>query len=336
MPETWLFRYPGSFEALQYRMSTSTSRPFRVLSVACATGAEPFSIAATALSAGLRPEQVSVIGIDPNPAALASALRSATGASGEPAGADGFARDASALAGAAVGAAVAGALAGVMGLSVLDPLILPGGIALIAGFALIACSDRLERPGDAVPFRAAALREVLAVRPICVVLAGQVVPSGIALGLAVLVALKAGAGGWALLALGLGLWAAGPLASLLLTRPFAASSIHLLAVLALAAAAQPMWLPPILAAWLAGLAAATLWRAGSAALHALAWEFRGVAPEQATLRLGLMVRFLAVLASVAALSASDLGPLATAAMVAAAGGVLAAAALRMRALAQVP
>jgi len=79
VPETWLFRYPGSFEALQYRMSTSTSRPFRVLSVACATGAEPFSIAATALSAGLRPDQVSVIGIDPNPAALASARRAELG-----------------------------------------------------------------------------------------------------------------------------------------------------------------------------------------------------------------------------------------------------------------
>jgi chemotaxis protein methyltransferase WspC len=79
VPETWLFRYPGSFEALQYRMSTSPSRPFRVLSVACATGAEPFSIAATALSAGLRPDQVSVIGIDPNPAALASARRAELG-----------------------------------------------------------------------------------------------------------------------------------------------------------------------------------------------------------------------------------------------------------------
>jgi len=79
VPETWLFRYPGSFEALQHRMSTSTSRPFRVLSVACATGAEPFSIAATALSAGLRPDQVSVIGIDPNPAALASARRAELG-----------------------------------------------------------------------------------------------------------------------------------------------------------------------------------------------------------------------------------------------------------------
>jgi chemotaxis protein methyltransferase WspC len=60
-------------------MSTGTSRPFRVLSVACATGAEPFSIAATALSAGLRPDQVSVIGIDPNPAALASARRAELG-----------------------------------------------------------------------------------------------------------------------------------------------------------------------------------------------------------------------------------------------------------------
>jgi chemotaxis protein methyltransferase WspC len=79
VPETWLFRYPGSFEALQYRMSTSPSRPFRVLSVACATGAEPFSIAATALSAGLLPDQVSVIGIDPNPAALASARRAELG-----------------------------------------------------------------------------------------------------------------------------------------------------------------------------------------------------------------------------------------------------------------
>lgn len=79
VPETWLFRYPGSFEALQYRMSTSPSRPFRVLSVACATGAEPFSIAATALSAGLLADQVSVIGIDPNPAALASARRAELG-----------------------------------------------------------------------------------------------------------------------------------------------------------------------------------------------------------------------------------------------------------------
>jgi hypothetical protein len=148
--------------------------------------------------------------------------------------------------------------------------------------------------------------------------------------------LEAGAGGWALLALGLGLWAAGPLAGLLPARPFAATAAHLLAVLALAAAAQPMWLPPLLAAWLAGVAAATLWRAGSAALHAMAWEFRGVAPEQATLRLGLMLRFLAVLASAAALSASDLGPLATGTMAVAAAGVLAVAALRMRALPQVP
>lgn len=269
-------------------------------------------------------------------AALASVLRLATGAAGEPAGAGGFARDASALAGAGVGAAVAGALAGMMGMSVPDPLILPGGIAIIAGFALMACSERLEMPGDAAPLRPAALREVLAARPIGIVMAGLVVPSGVAFGLALLVALQAGAGGWALLALGLGLWASGPLAGIMPARPFAAAGFHLLAALALAAAAQPMLMPPLLAAWLAGLAAATLWRAGSAALHAMAWEFRGVAPEQATLRLGLVLRFLAVLASAAALTMSDLGPVATGAMAAAAVGVMAAASLRMRALPQVP
>ncbi|MFM2148632.1 MAG: hypothetical protein RLZZ187_938 [Pseudomonadota bacterium] len=269
-------------------------------------------------------------------AALASVLRWATGPAGEPAGADGFARDTSALAGAGAGAAVAGALAGMTGLSVPDPLILPAGLAIIAGFALMACSDRLEMQGDAAPMRLAALREVLAARPIGIVLAGQVVPSGVALGLALLVALQTGAGAWAMLALGLGLWAAGPLASILPARPFAATGVHLLAALALAAAAQPLWLPPLLAVWLAGLAAATLWRAASAALHAMAWEFRGVAPEQATLRLGLVLRFLAVLVSAAALSVSDLGPLAAGAMAAAAAGVLAAASLRMRALPQVP
>lgn len=269
-------------------------------------------------------------------AALAAVLRWSTGAADEPAGADGFARDTSVLAGAGAGAAVAGALAGMMGLSVPDPLILPAGIAIIAGFALMTCSDRLEMPGDAAPFRSAALREVLATRPIGVVLAGQLVPAGLAFGLAVLVALQTAAGGWALLALGLGIWAAAPFAGLLPARPLAATGLQLLAALALAAAAQPMWLPPLLAVWLAGFAAATLWHAASAALHATAWEFRGVVPEQATLRLGLVLRFLAVLASAAALWLSELGPVAAGAMAAAAAGALAAATLRRRALPQVP
>ena len=269
-------------------------------------------------------------------ATLAAVLRWSTGAAGERAGTDGFARDASALAGAGAGAAMAGALVGVMGLSVPHPLILTVGLAVIAGFALMTCSDRLEMAGDAAPLRPSALREVLAIRPICIVLAGLIVPAGIAFGLAVLVALKAGSGGWALLALGIGVWAAGPLAGALSARLWTATSLQLLAALALAAATQPAWLPPLLAAWLAGFAAATLWRAGSAAWHATAWEFRSVTPEQATLRLGLVLRFLAVLASGAAVMVFDLGPVAAATMLVAAVGVLAVAARRTRPMPQVP
>jgi hypothetical protein len=269
-------------------------------------------------------------------AALAAVLRWATAAAGEPSGTDGFTRDASALAGAGGGAALAGALAGLTGLSAPDPLLLPAGLAVIAGFALMASSDRLEMLGDAAPLRPAALREVWAIRPIGVVVAGQVVPAGVAFGLAVLVALQAGSGGWALLALGLGLWAAGPVAGLLSARLWTATSLQLLAALALAAAAQPEWLSPLLATWLAGFAAATLWRAGSAALHATAWEFRGAAPEQAMLRLGLVLRFLAIPASGIAVTAFGLGPVAAAAMVVAAVAVLTSAASRTRAIPQVP
>lgn len=46
-PETWLFRYPASFEHLRREAaSRSNSAPMRVASLGCATGAEPFSIAA--------------------------------------------------------------------------------------------------------------------------------------------------------------------------------------------------------------------------------------------------------------------------------------------------
>lgn len=75
VPETWLFRYPSSFELLRARLAARRDRPFRALSVACATGAEPFSIAATAIAAGIDPSRVRVLGIDPNPAALERARR---------------------------------------------------------------------------------------------------------------------------------------------------------------------------------------------------------------------------------------------------------------------
>lgn len=70
VPETWLFRYPSSFEVLHSQFLRQTRRPVRALSVACATGAEPFSIAATAMAAGIHPDDIHVLAIDPNPDAL--------------------------------------------------------------------------------------------------------------------------------------------------------------------------------------------------------------------------------------------------------------------------
>lgn len=70
VPETWLFRYAESFELLHRRLAARGPAPFRALSIACATGAEAFSIAATALAAGIPPADIHVLAIDPNPAAL--------------------------------------------------------------------------------------------------------------------------------------------------------------------------------------------------------------------------------------------------------------------------
>jgi len=68
VPETWLFRYPAAFELLRGRLAGRTG--FRALSVACATGAEPFSIAAAALAAGVPAGRIRVDAVDPNPEAL--------------------------------------------------------------------------------------------------------------------------------------------------------------------------------------------------------------------------------------------------------------------------
>jgi chemotaxis protein methyltransferase WspC len=73
VPETWLFRYPASYELLRTRLAERRDRPFRALSVACATGAEPACIVMAAMAAGLPPEAITVEAIDPNPSALAVA-----------------------------------------------------------------------------------------------------------------------------------------------------------------------------------------------------------------------------------------------------------------------
>ena len=76
VPETWFFRYPSSFELLRALLSSHAadrSSHVRILSVGCAAGCEPVSIAISALSAGVAPERLEVIAIDRNPQAVRDA-----------------------------------------------------------------------------------------------------------------------------------------------------------------------------------------------------------------------------------------------------------------------
>lgn len=74
VPETWLFRYPAAFELLREHWATlGPGASVRAISVACATGAEPFSIAAAARAAGIPADAAHVLAIDPNPEVLAIA-----------------------------------------------------------------------------------------------------------------------------------------------------------------------------------------------------------------------------------------------------------------------
>lgn len=79
VPETWLFRTRASFEWLRERLAARRrerpGEPLRMLSAACANGAEAYSMAATALAAGLPPGSFRIDAIDLNDAALAEARR---------------------------------------------------------------------------------------------------------------------------------------------------------------------------------------------------------------------------------------------------------------------
>ncbi len=76
VPETWFFRYPASFEFLQDQLVArrrESSQRLVIASLGCATGVEPWCIAACALSAGWRSDQVKVHAIDRSPFAIESA-----------------------------------------------------------------------------------------------------------------------------------------------------------------------------------------------------------------------------------------------------------------------
>ncbi|MFM7480224.1 MAG: CheR family methyltransferase [Planctomycetota bacterium] len=72
VPETWLFRYPSSFETLR-DACLARGRAIRMASIGCATGQEPFCMAAAALSALGDDCEIVVDALDRNPAALAVA-----------------------------------------------------------------------------------------------------------------------------------------------------------------------------------------------------------------------------------------------------------------------
>jgi chemotaxis protein methyltransferase WspC len=70
-PETWLFRHGPAFECLRERITGSA--PLRMASLGCASGAEPFSMAAAAASVGRHAGNTRIVALDRNATALQKA-----------------------------------------------------------------------------------------------------------------------------------------------------------------------------------------------------------------------------------------------------------------------
>lgn len=80
VPETWFFRYPESFAALVRlalaRLATlAGARPLRILSLPCATGEEPYSIAMALLDAGVAAPLFRIDALDVSPRVIERAQR---------------------------------------------------------------------------------------------------------------------------------------------------------------------------------------------------------------------------------------------------------------------
>lgn len=75
VPETFFFRYPASFRALMEWALKREARPLRVLSLACSTGEEPYSIAMALLDAGFSESDFVIEARDLSTAAIAAARR---------------------------------------------------------------------------------------------------------------------------------------------------------------------------------------------------------------------------------------------------------------------
>jgi chemotaxis protein methyltransferase WspC len=75
VPETWFFRDPAAFGALADFARERAGQALRVLSLPCATGEEPYSIAMTLFDAGLPADSFVVDAVDISARALALARR---------------------------------------------------------------------------------------------------------------------------------------------------------------------------------------------------------------------------------------------------------------------
>ncbi|MEO4046776.1 protein-glutamate O-methyltransferase CheR [Pseudomonas sp. CAU 1711] len=80
VPETWFFRYPESFAALvrlaRPRLERlAGARPLRILSLPCATGEEPYSIAMALLDAGVAAPLLHIDALDVSPRVIERAQR---------------------------------------------------------------------------------------------------------------------------------------------------------------------------------------------------------------------------------------------------------------------
>ena len=79
VPETWFFRDKDIFTALVNLLPHAQTQQLRLLSLPCATGEEPFSMAIALLDAGFAPERFRIDAIDVSTAVLARAERAQYG-----------------------------------------------------------------------------------------------------------------------------------------------------------------------------------------------------------------------------------------------------------------
>ena len=72
VPESWINRYPASFELLRDRglASCSGKGTFRVASLGCAGGQEPFTVAAVLADAGVPRDRIEIIAVDRSRSAI--------------------------------------------------------------------------------------------------------------------------------------------------------------------------------------------------------------------------------------------------------------------------